>query len=215
MEYMSESEQVEQLKKWWHEYGVAAIIGILIAVIGGFGWHGWQQHREKVLNHASMRYEQLLSSIVNGETYAVEVRANRLITRYPHTPYAQLAALQLARQAVYQGKFLEAEEKLRWLSQHGDSDALRAVANIRLARVLLTDKKPQEALNVLAENNNPAYFAAVEVVRGDILVSQHKTVEAKQAYESALKAFPAIEVMQPLLRMKLDDLATTTNTNHV
>lgn len=208
MDYMNENEQVEQLKKWWREYGVAMIVGILIAVIGGFGWHGWQQHREKVLNHASMRYEQLLTSIMNGETTTAETRANRLIARYPHTPYAQLAALQLARQAVYQNKFSEAEDKLLWLSKHGDSDSLRAVANIRLARVLLTDKKPQEALDVLAKNNNKAYVAAVEEVRGDVLVSQGKTADAKQAYENALKAFPAIEVMQPLLRMKLEDLAT-------
>lgn len=208
MEYMSDEEQVERLKRWWKEYGVAAIVGILIAIIGGFGWQGWQQHREKVLNHASMRYEQLLTTIMNNDANAAEIRANRLISRYPHTPYAQLAALQLARLEIYQNKFSDAEAKLRWLSQHGDNDALRAVANIRLARVLLADQKSQEALDVLAENNNQAYFAAVEEVRGDIYVSQGKAKEAKQAYEAALKAFPAIEVMQPLLRMKLEDLAT-------
>lgn len=209
MDYaMTENDQVEQLKKWWHEYGTAAIVGILIAIIGGFSWHGWQQHREKVLAHASVRYEQLLTNIVNGETDVAAEQANRLMDRYSHTPYAQLAAMQLARLAVYENNFPIAEEKLRWLIKHGNNDALRAVAKIRLARVLLADKKPEEALDVLASNNNKAYAAAAEAVKGDILVSMGKTVEAKQAYQNALKAFPAIEVMQPLLQMKLDDLAT-------
>jgi len=207
---MTENEQVEQLKKWWHEYGTAALIGMFIAVVGGFGWHAWQQKQENILSHASMRYEQLLTNIVNNNAPAAEAGANRLIKVYSHTPYAQLAALQLARQAVYAGKLGQAEEKLFWLSKHGKSDALRSVANIRLARVLLADKKPQVALEVLTKNTNAAYLAAVEEIKGDIYVSLGKITEARKAYKNALKAFPALEVMQPLLQMKLDDLAVDT-----
>jgi len=205
---MTEVEQVERLKQWWHDYGTSAIIGIIIAIVGGFGWHYWQQHRENQLLEASVQYEQLLTSIVNGEAGDAENRANNLIDQYPRTPYAQLAALQLARQDVYQNKLADAESKLQWLIKHGDNSALRAVARIRAARVLVAEKQPEKALELLEKNNNKAYISAIEETKGDILVSMGKKQEALQAYQIAQKAFPGLEVMQPLLQMKIDNLDT-------
>lgn len=205
---MTEVEQVERLKQWWRDYGTSAIIGIIIAIIGGFGWHYWQQYRETQLLEASVQYEQLLTSIVNGETATVENRANNLIDQYSHTPYAQLAALQLARQDIYQNKLADAESKLQWLIKHGNNPALRTVARIRAARVLAAENQPEKALDLLEKNNNKAYISAIEETKGDILVSMGKKLEALQAYQTAQKAFPGLEVMQPLLQMKIDNLGT-------
>lgn len=207
MSYMTETEQIELIKKWWQDYGVAAIIGVLITIISGFGWHYWQQKREQVLVHASMRYEELLTNIVNGESAAAEVRADRLMGRYPHTPYAQHAALQLARADVYQNKLADAEDKLRWLTKHGENKTLRAIARIRAARVLAAQNKPQDALALLDKNDNKAYTAAVEEAKGDIFAAQGHDEAARQAYLNALKSFPSMEEAQPLLKIKLDNLA--------
>lgn len=206
--YESEAEQVEHLKKIWREYGVATIVGVIIAITLGFGWRFYQQRHEHILEHASMRYEQLLTSVVNGNAAAVEVQANRLIDRYPHTPYAEFAALQLARQDVYQNKLADAESKLRWVTKHGDSPALREVAKVRLARVLLAEKQPQQALDVLNTTaDEKAYVGIALEVKGDALLALGKTTEARAAYEAAMKAFPGFEATQPLLEMKYEDLA--------
>lgn len=117
--YATETEQVEQIKKLWREYGIATLVGVLIALIVGFGWRHWQERREHILEHASMRYEQLVTNAVNGNSDAVENIAIRLIGRYPQTPYAEFAALQLARQDVYQGKLDDAAERLDWAMKEG------------------------------------------------------------------------------------------------
>lgn len=206
--YISESEQVELVKKWWREYGVAVIVGILIAAAIGFGWRHWQQHREHQLENASISYEQLLTNLVNDNTDAADQQASQLLDRYPHTPYAELASLQLARQDVYQNHPAEAEKRLRWIMQHGDTPALRELARLRIARILLAQNQPQQALDLLTKTDDKAYTALVQEIRGDTLAKMGKTVEARQAYQNAIKAFPNIETLHPLLQMKLDDLAS-------
>ncbi len=206
MNAYTEAEQVELLKKYWHEYGTAAVVGIVLALILGFGWRYWQQHHEQKLAHVSMRYEQLLTNVVNGNSNAVESGANRLIERYPHTAYTQLAALQLARQDVYQNKLNNAEDKLQWVMKHGDNPSLREVARLRAARVLLAENQPQKALDMLTKSDDKAYQPLELEVKGDIYVTLGETEQASDAYQHALKVLPEFAVMQPLLQMKLDDL---------
>lgn len=208
--YTTETEQVEQIKRWLREYGVAALVGVILALVIGYGWRFWQQRHENSLTHASMRYEQMLTNVVNGNTGAAEIQAARLMERYGRTPYASLAALQLARQNVYQNNLSAAEEKLRWVMENGNDGSLREVARLRLARVLTAENKAEEGLEILQHSDDRAYIAASWEVQGDILVKLGRLVQAHQAYQNAVKAFPGLEVMQPLLQMKLDNLAGVT-----
>jgi predicted negative regulator of RcsB-dependent stress response len=212
MTIYTEADQVELLKKWWQEYGTAIIIGIILAIALGYGWRAWQQHHEKTLEHASMRYEQLLTNIVNGNSSAAETEADRLMDRYRHTPYAELAGLQLARQEIYRGDFSSAERNLRWVMKRGDTPALRQLSRLRVARLLLYQKRFDEALVLLEDVDDKSYMPAIDEVRGDVLVAKGDQVGARQAYQAAAsnKIIPDLIVMQPLLQMKLDDLAGAT-----
>ncbi len=206
MNAYTEVEQLELLKKWWHEYGAAILIGVMLALILGFGWRSWQQRHEHKLAHVSIRYEQLLTNVVNGNTAAVEHGANRLIERYPHTAYTQLAALQSARQDVYQNKLVDADVKLEWVIKHGDNAALREVARLRAARVLLAENQAQKALDILADTDDKTYAPVSLEIKGDIYTAMGQMDAARSAYQQALKALPEFAVMRPLLQMKLNDL---------
>lgn len=209
--YATEDEQVEHIKKLWREYGIAALVGVLIALIVGFGWRNWQDRREHTLEHASMRYEQLVTNAVNGNSDVVENIAMRLIGRYPETPYAEFAALQLARQDVYQGKLDDAVERLTWAMQHGTTPALREVARIRLARILLAQNKPAQALDLVKSIDDKDYVAAAFEAKGDALLALGKAGDARLAYQDALNAFPGFEAIRPLLQMKFEDLTGASN----
>lgn len=209
--YESDAEQIEQLKRIWREYGIAIVIGIVLAVIVGATWRIYIHHRERTLAHASMRYEQLLTNVVNGNTSDVALEANRLMNRYPNTPYASLAALQLARQDIYIANLPDAEDKLRWVFKSGSSPALREIARIRLARVLLAENHPQQALDLLSGGRDSSFAAAAWEIKGDALLALGKPADAKIAYKNALSTFPGIEVIRPLLQMKLDNLASATD----
>ena len=44
-EYLTEQEQIEQLKTWIKQYGLTILFGIVIALVLSFSWHYWQQYR--------------------------------------------------------------------------------------------------------------------------------------------------------------------------
>jgi predicted negative regulator of RcsB-dependent stress response len=202
-----ELEQVERIKKWCRDYGVGIIMGISFAIVITIGWRYWQQTQEDNLVMASLKYNNLLNAMVDQSKQATaESIASGLLRNYPKTPYASLAALQLARQAVYQNKLTEAEKRLAWVLQYTKSSTLRAVARIRLARVLLAENKPGYALKVLDENDNTVYQPLVLEEKGNIFWYLGHSAEALQNYLAAEKLFLDDALEQPLLAMKINKL---------
>lgn len=202
-----ELEQVERVKKWCRDYGVGISMGIILAIVVTVGWRYWQQTQENNLIMASIEYNNLLGAIMDQSKQATaESIASDLFQNYPKTPYASLAALQLARQAVYQNKLAEAEKQLAWVLQYTKNSTLRAVARIRLARVLLAENKPEYALKVLDKNDNAVYQPLVLEEKGDIVWYLGHRTEALQNYLAAKKLFSDNAFEQPLLAMKISAL---------
>lgn len=206
-------DQLERLKVYWRAYRAFIIINFVLIILSGFGWYYWQQYRENSLIAASVQYEALLNALLQRDAINIELQADQLIKQYPRTIYAQLAALQLAKQYVYQRVWAKAENRLLWVIHTADNQDLRAVARIRLARILAAEHREQEAITLLNKNDNNAYIPAVEITKGDVFVSLNKKREALHAYQIAQSIFPDIEIMQPLLQMKINDLGGSFNKN--
>ncbi|MES2998670.1 MAG: tetratricopeptide repeat protein [Pseudomonadota bacterium] len=199
----AELEQVEHIKKWCREYGVGVIAGIIFAIVVSVGWYYRQQNRENNLVKASIEYENLLEATTHQSKL---ILAKSLLQNYPQTPYASLAALQLAKQAVYHNKLAEAERQLVWIVNHGKSATLRAVARTRLARVLLAENQPERALQILDENDNKAYRSLILEEKGDVFFRLDHPAEALQNYVAAEKLYSESSIEQPLLSMKINNL---------
>ena len=206
MNELAEIDQAERVKKWCLEYGVGIIAGVIFAIIVSIGWRYWQQRQENNLVLASMEYQNLLDASNQENHTAFDTIANTIIQNYSKTPYALLAALQLAKQAVNQNKLLAAEKQLVWIIQHGKSGTIRAVARTRLARVLLAENQPERALKVLDENDNTAYHPLILEEKGDIYLYLGHSSEALQNYLAAEKLFSKSAIEQPLLSMKINNL---------
>src|ERR1700722_15517460 len=61
-DYMTEEEQIEQLKNWIKQYWATVLSGIIIALIMVTCWHYWQAYQTKILTHASMVYDEMLTA---------------------------------------------------------------------------------------------------------------------------------------------------------
>ena len=73
----------------------------------------------------------------------------------------------------------------------GSRDAeLRQVARMRLARVLIEQSKPDEALALLDPSTAGAFAPHFHDIRGDALTAKGDTVGARRAYDAALAADP-------------------------
>ncbi|HVX00599.1 MAG TPA: tetratricopeptide repeat protein [Candidatus Babeliaceae bacterium] len=207
-EYMTEQEQIQQLKNWIKQYGLTILLGIVLALVITSGWHYYQGYKENKLIHASSVYDQMLSLRAQNNSNRAVVQAQKLLKNYPHTPYAQMAALMLARDATLKKNYPEAIQQLNWVIDHSKDKAIREIARLRIARVLITEKKPQEALDTLSKINDNNFNGFADEIRGDAYLALHDTNSARKAYEQALQELPNAEVTRPILQMKLDNLAT-------
>ena len=200
-------EQAEIVKKWCREYGLGIVIGIIFAVFISWGWNYWHQTKENNLIIASMQYERLVALIVKGEKISIlNNLADGLLKNHPNTPYASLAALQLAKLAVNQNDLTDATDRLVSIIDHGHDQALQSVARLRLARILLTQNQAKDALELLSKTEDKAYIPIFLEEKGDILNNLGYYKDALKSYLAAKQAFGNYAV-PPLLEMKINNLA--------
>ncbi len=205
--YLTEEEQIEVIKKWWKKYGNHVLTAIIIILLAFTGWRWWQARHYKILTQASAAYESMLSSVASNDPTGVTAEANTIISNYPATNYASLARLMLARQAVYANAYKKAEQQLQTVVAKGDDQAIKQIARVRLARLLLAEKQPQQALTILQTVNAPSFLPLIEEVRGDIYLAMGNKTQARTEYSQAMTKLSAAGMGRKLLEMKLNDLA--------
>jgi predicted negative regulator of RcsB-dependent stress response len=126
---------------------------------------------------------------------------------FSDSPYASLAALQMARARLEADQVDLALTLYRFVADHGTPNAVRMVGKERLARVLLDQGRPEEALALVAGNDELTGFeAAFAEVRGDIQAALGQNAEAIASYQQALDALEAGVGDRNFLELKLKSL---------
>lgn len=213
-QYRTEEEQVEALRRWWDENGRSTIAAIVVAVAVGFGWQAYKSNDQQKQENASDLYQSMLQGIAQtGATAEQEETvidiAEQLKGDYSGSTYAQFAALHLASRAVGDNDLAEAEAQLRWvLGKAAKGSDTAEVAQLRLARVLAAAGDADQALAILAQAGEGPYQASYAVARGDILLTQGREEEAREAYANAriLAGDAQGQVNLPSLEQKMQSL---------
>ncbi len=213
--YRTEEEQIEAIKTWWKKNASSTITGIVVAIALVFGWQAWQGRQQHTAESASMLYQELMIADQKVADNAVNLAtvhhlAGQLNTEHGGSLYAQYASLLIAKYAVESGDLEKAEEQLRQVVAKASMEELSQLANLRLARVLFAQDKPEKALAIL-EGTEPGSFAAgYEELKGDIYLAgeQEQEQEALEAYRKALELTVAAGLqVDRLLEIKLADLS--------
>lgn len=207
-DYLTEQEQIDLLKNWIKQYGPVILAGILAAVILVTGWRYWQDRRARILSHASSVYDEMLTMRARNDPAATLVQAKKLFTHYSHTTYGQMAAFMLARDAINYKNYKEAEKQLNWVLDHSNSSPIRQIARIRLARVLIAEKKPADSIKLLQTVDDKYFNGLIDEIKGDAYLALNKVDMAKKSYQYAITELPNHDNIRPLLQMKYDNLST-------
>ena len=212
-DYLTEQEQIELLKNWIKQYSLVIIAGACIAIIAITGWRYWQQRQNKILSHASAVYDEMLTMRAQNNSAATITHAKKLYDHYAQTTYGHIAALMLAREAINNKKYMEGKNYLNWVINHSRIASIRQIARLRLARLLIAEQKPDEALHILSKNNQNSFDGLTDEIRGDAYLVMKNKEMARKSYQRALSELPNAEVIRPLLQMKYDNLATYPSTS--
>jgi predicted negative regulator of RcsB-dependent stress response len=200
---LEEQEQLDQLKAFWKDYG-NLITWALIAVLAAYAaWNGWNYWQRDQATKASAIFEELDKAALAGDVAKTAGIFNDLKERFPRTTITQQAGLLTAKLQVEKGQADAGAATLEWVGQNAGEIEYQTIARLRLAGVLLDQKKYDEALKQLDAATAKDFVALVADRRGDVLVAQGKLDAAKTAYAAAWKSMDAKISYRRLIDAKL------------
>ena len=190
---------------WLRESGPAMLAAVLVVLLGYGGWRYWQNRKTSTALAAEARYQQVLDALDKGNLTLGSTLADQLIKDYPNTPYADQADLMAARVAVQNDQLSDAAKRLRHVLDTTHDAEMKLLVRLRLARVLLGQNQPDEALQLIDGVQAGAFASRYAEVRGDALLAKGDRAGALQAYRSARAGADTLDGQ--LLDLKIEDLA--------
>lgn len=199
---MTETEQLEEIKKWWnkHQNWILGILSILLISVAGVRYWNW--HIEKTLQQASSTYDNMIVAVSKNDDKSTQSYANQLVNEYSKTVYASAAHLTLAKVFVKNKEYEKASNELNQVAHHSKNEALRQQATLRFARLLIVQKSYDKALAELATLKSSPYTALIDELKGDVFVATGKYPEADTAYHDAISLLKVEGVGNQYLQMK-------------
>ena len=204
--YSSETQQVEEIKKWWRENGLSVVLGLTLGISGIFGWRYWQDVRTEQAEAASVLYSDMIAAIVNDDTTGARDAADRILADYDNTPYGVFALLALARLAVLDEDLAGAETRLRQALKQNRDASFSHVIRLRLIRVLISQEKLDEASNLISRQETAEFASGYDELMGDISVLRGDIASARDSYQQSINEARAAGRDISTLELKLNNI---------
>ena len=202
----TEEQQLEEIRKWWREYGRTIVLGVVLGLSGIGGWSLWRTHLNTQAETASSLYQRLLDTATSSNAESAIAQTDALIDQYPDSSYAVLGALVGARGAYQNQDATTAKRFLEWAAKHGEVLEVRSIATLRLARILTEEGQHDAALKQLDTITNTNFNMLSNELRGDVLRAQGNIDDARNAYLEVLKNDEISQAIRSNVQTKLDSL---------
>ena len=204
--YLKEQEQVEAFKAWWKDNGTWVLLVLTLALGGFAATKGWHAYKDKQASEAATLFGELNKQLNSNDPKRINDAAAAVIDKYGSSAYAPRAALLAAQVNIQSKDVTHAKSQLQWVIDHAGEAALKDVARLKLASLLLDEKSYAEALALLDAPHPEAFNGLYADLKGDVLSAQGKTEEARAAYQQAFEKTDAKSPYHNLIQIKLDAL---------
>ena len=211
-EFLSEKEQIQYIREWWQE-NRSYILTALIIVIGGVtGNNAWKSSVTEKQLSASSLYESLAVEISENNLEAGEMIADQISEDYSDTVYYEKAKLAMAYFYMSQSRDEDAANSLRNILSKSSDSELSLIAEMRLAKIMLYQKKYQEVIDMLKGNIGHAFETKYSELLGDAYFGLEEFDKAEFAYMAALQNTNQAQIVDAsLIQMKINDLPDNDN----
>ena len=195
--YENENDQVEAVKRFFAENGKALAVGVILGVGALIGWRYWNSHQVDSARSASLAYQNAVTAVSEGKPDSIPA-AEKFAAENKNT-YGALASLELAQQFVDKNELEKAAAQLQQGLADTSDENLKAVINLRLARV-------QVQLKPLDPIKGEGWAAIVADLRGEALLSKGDKQGARSAWEAGVKS-DVTPALSEMMQMKINNLS--------
>jgi len=203
---LEEQEQLATIKSWWSQYGKLVVVTVVGGLLVFGGIRGWSYYKSSQASAAVVLFDQMQRAERASDHKKVRDIAMQIVDNYSSTHYATLASMSAAKSEFDTGDLPAAKARLQWVIDNAKEEEARDVARLRLARVLLDEKNPAEALKVLESKHGDSFAGLYADVKGDALLAGGQRTEARAAYQIALDKSDAASPLRQIIQLKLDAL---------
>jgi predicted negative regulator of RcsB-dependent stress response len=206
LEMMDEHEKGEAVRAWVWQNGSAIVGGVALGLALIFGYQWWQRSKIEHGLNAATQYQAVSDAAERKDLEALGQLSTALTKDYADTPYALLAALQLADARIVAGQVKEARAALDDAAKLAKEPALKGLIELRGARLALAEKDAEGAIKLIDAMPKDMYAGLAAEVRGDALHALGRDEEARAAYDTALTELDTGAPNRRIVEMKLSDL---------
>ena len=196
--YENENDQIDAVKRFFAENGKALAVGVILGVGALVGWRYW------TARSASLAYQNTVTAVSAGKPDSIPA-AEKFAAENKNT-YGALASMELAQQFVDQNELEKAATQLQQGLAAISDENLKAVINLRLARVQVQLKQADTALKTLDTIKGEGWAAIVADLRGEALLSKGDKQGARSAWEAGVKS-DASPALSEMMQMKINNLS--------
>lgn len=207
--HLNDQEQVEVLKRFWGKWGNRILTAIVVVALCIAGWHLYNRYHKDQLEKASMAYTQLLNQmLVPANAFdqkAFTKQANLIVKKYDSTGYATLSAMLLAKTEIEHKQLSNAEAVLQQALTRTDNFAYKAILKGRIAKLLIMQGKPEQALGFVAKAPK-GYEVPYGMISAEAYTALKQYRQARAAYEDVLTHLPAHSDLRKVIHVELSGL---------
>jgi predicted negative regulator of RcsB-dependent stress response len=209
--YITEEEQLANIKKWWGKYGTAVLLVLSLLLASTAGYRFWHWHEDNLTTQASNAYEHLMIAFSNQDNRQVEAYANQLTNEYSQTVYADAGQLIMAKLFIADEQYKKALDALKYVAANTKMASLAQVAKLRIVRLLIEQKEYNKALAELSAITTTTYTPVVNELKGDIYTATENYQEALRSYKKAIEETNAKGIGNLFLEMKTNEIMGRVN----
>ncbi|BCT68924.1 tetratricopeptide repeat protein [Nitrosospira sp. NRS527] len=201
-----EQENIEDLKTWWRVYGTQVIVVMAVFVASIAGVQAWNYYQGQQTDQAVELYDSLLQVQGSGDAKKISDAAGLVMAGFASSGYASRAALISAQASLDAGDLQNAKSRLQWVLDNSKEEELKDLVRLRLASILLDEKKYDDGLRLLEAGHGESFDGLYADLKGDLLANAGKVAEARAAYQIAIDKMGRQGTYHNIVQMKLDAL---------